>query len=94
MHFVFCRLYPSSPEAPTKYLAPACHLSTLSSNYHGLNNYTDTKAFGQLCLKIDLQESFSALICNPSRQKCIHLQTGDGGFRKTLKLPQKVSDGN
>ncbi len=51
----------------------------------------------QLFLKIDLQEYFPALICHPSRRKCIHLQTGwwdRRGWRKTQKLPQKVSVSN
>ncbi len=30
-------------------------------------------------LVVPLQEKFPAFICHPSRQKCIHLQTGGGG---------------
>jgi hypothetical protein len=30
MHFVFCRLYSSSPQPPQQCLAPTCHLSTLN----------------------------------------------------------------
>jgi hypothetical protein len=30
-----------------------------------------------------MQENFPALICHSSRGKCIHLQTGGGGRRKT-----------
>ncbi len=41
-----------------------------TSSPHGLINYTDPKAF--VCgLPIDLQENFSALICLPSRRKCM-----------------------
>ncbi len=42
----------------------------------------------RLFLKTDPREKFSGIIiCHPSRRKSI------GGWRKTQKLPQKVSDG-
>jgi hypothetical protein len=45
-----------------------------------LNNYTDHQSICRLFLKIDLQENFPALICRPSRQKCIlFVDIGVGG---------------
>jgi hypothetical protein len=38
---------------------------------HGLINYTDTKAFVGYSTG-----NSSALLCHPSRRKCIHWQTG------------------
>jgi hypothetical protein len=76
-------------------------VSLLYSADHKLINYTGIKAFFGFLLKIYLQENFPALICHPSRRKCIHLQAGGGGgwgegvlqdLRKNLKFPQKLTD--
>jgi hypothetical protein len=48
----------------------------------------------RLFLKIYLREYFLALICYPSRRKCIFCRReGGGDLRKIQKLMQEVSDG-
>ena len=48
-------------------------LDTVQANTrnNGLIDSTDVKAFFWLFLKNELQENFPALICHPSRRKCM-----------------------
>ncbi len=57
----------------------------------GLINYKDTKAFVGFSYKIYLKENFLALICQPSRRKCLHLETGDRGGGMGVTRPAQDS---